>query len=217
MADPSPSHIIIVGGVAAGATAAARIRRLSETVKITLLERSPYVSYANCGLPYYIGGDIKVRSSVRRPRRVCCSVAHRRACPLHSTHPHRQERDRLFVQTPEGFRKRYNVDVRVNAAALDCDPKGKRLLVRVCMYICMFGSRDGIHPMVNFDVSVSCLTQSLPTPLHKNIGRGRVGGVAQLRPADSGAGRQRREPPGHPGDGPPLGVQALAGALYRHG
>jgi hypothetical protein len=42
-----------------------------------------------------------------------------------------QERDRLFVQTPEGFRQRYNVDVRVNAAALECDPKGKRLLVRV--------------------------------------------------------------------------------------
>lgn len=56
----SPSHIVIVGGVAAGATAAARIRRLSEQVKITLLEKSPYVSYANCGLPYYIGGDIKV-------------------------------------------------------------------------------------------------------------------------------------------------------------
>lgn len=35
------------------------------------------------------------------------------------------------MQTPEGFRKRYNVDVRVNAAALDCDPKGKRLLVKV--------------------------------------------------------------------------------------
>ena len=53
--------MVIVGGVAAGATAAARIRRLSESVRITLLERGPYVSYANCGLPYYVGGDIKVR------------------------------------------------------------------------------------------------------------------------------------------------------------
>lgn len=69
----SPSHIIIVGGVAAGATAAARIRRLSEQVKITLLEKSPYVSYANCGLPYYIGGDIKVCVFMRPSYTTCVS------------------------------------------------------------------------------------------------------------------------------------------------
>ena len=50
--------IVIVGGVAGGATAAARIRRLDEQAQITVFERSGYVSYANCGLPYYIGGDI---------------------------------------------------------------------------------------------------------------------------------------------------------------
>ena len=51
--------IIIVGGVAGGATAAARIRRLDENAEIIIFERSGYVSYANCGLPYYIGGAIE--------------------------------------------------------------------------------------------------------------------------------------------------------------
>ena len=51
--------VIIVGGVAGGATAAARLRRLDETAEIVVFERSGYVSYANCGLPYYIGGVIK--------------------------------------------------------------------------------------------------------------------------------------------------------------
>ena len=52
-------RIIIVGGVAGGATAAARIRRLNEAAEITVFERTGYISYANCGLPYYIGGIIK--------------------------------------------------------------------------------------------------------------------------------------------------------------
>lgn len=50
--------IVIIGGVAGGATAAARIRRLDEYAEITVFERSGYVSYANCGLPYYIGDVI---------------------------------------------------------------------------------------------------------------------------------------------------------------
>ena len=45
--------VIIVGGVAGGATAAARIRRIDEGASITIYERSGYISYANCGLPYY--------------------------------------------------------------------------------------------------------------------------------------------------------------------
>ena len=49
---------VIVGGVAGGATAAARLRRLDEKAEIVIFERSGYVSYANCGLPYYIGGVI---------------------------------------------------------------------------------------------------------------------------------------------------------------
>ncbi len=51
--------VVIVGGVAGGATAAARIRRLDEQAEIVVFERSGYISYANCGLPYYIGGSIK--------------------------------------------------------------------------------------------------------------------------------------------------------------
>lgn len=50
--------VVIVGGAAGGATAAARLRRLDEKAKIIIFERSGYVSYANCGLPYYIGGEI---------------------------------------------------------------------------------------------------------------------------------------------------------------
>jgi len=56
--------IIIIGGVAAGATAAAKVRRISPTAQITMLEAGPDISFANCGLPYYIGGDIKSRSKL---------------------------------------------------------------------------------------------------------------------------------------------------------
>ena len=56
--------VIIVGGVAGGATAAARLRRLDENVQIIMIERSGFVSYANCGLPYYIGGTITDRSKL---------------------------------------------------------------------------------------------------------------------------------------------------------
>ncbi len=51
--------VVIVGGVAGGASAAARIRRLDEHAQIVMIERSGYVSYANCGLPYYVGGVIE--------------------------------------------------------------------------------------------------------------------------------------------------------------
>ena len=51
--------VVIIGGVAGGATAAARIRRLDEKAEIIVFEKSGYVSYANCGLPYYIGGVIQ--------------------------------------------------------------------------------------------------------------------------------------------------------------
>ena len=56
--------VVIIGGVAGGASAAARARRLSETAEILILERDDYVSFANCGLPYHIGGDIKERSAL---------------------------------------------------------------------------------------------------------------------------------------------------------
>jgi NADPH-dependent 2,4-dienoyl-CoA reductase/sulfur reductase-like enzyme/rhodanese-related sulfurtransferase len=56
--------VIIVGGVAGGASCAARLRRLDENAEIVLVERGPYVSYANCGLPYYVGGVIARESSL---------------------------------------------------------------------------------------------------------------------------------------------------------
>jgi NADPH-dependent 2,4-dienoyl-CoA reductase/sulfur reductase-like enzyme/rhodanese-related sulfurtransferase len=60
----APLRLVIIGGVAAGASCAARARRLSEAAQITLLERGPDVSFANCGLPYYIGGEIKQRDAL---------------------------------------------------------------------------------------------------------------------------------------------------------
>src|ERR1700689_3213876 len=56
--------LVIVGGVAGGASAATRARRLSETAHIVLVERGPDVSFANCGLPYYLGGEIAQRSNL---------------------------------------------------------------------------------------------------------------------------------------------------------
>lgn len=60
----SGQKVLIVGGVAGGATAAARLRRLDETAQIILFEKGEYISFANCGLPYYIGGEIKEKSSL---------------------------------------------------------------------------------------------------------------------------------------------------------
>jgi len=56
--------VLIVGGVAGGASAAARLRRLDEEAEIILFERGEYISFANCGLPYYIGGAIEARSAL---------------------------------------------------------------------------------------------------------------------------------------------------------
>lgn len=91
--------IIIIGGVAGGATTAARIRRVDETAEIVLLEKGKYISYANCGLPYYIGGVI-------------------------------EERDKLFVQTPEAFSTRFRVDVRTENEVIFIDRKRKTVTVR---------------------------------------------------------------------------------------
>ena len=56
--------VVIIGGVAGGATAAARLRRLDEFAEIIMLERGSYVSFANCGLPYYVGGVIKQKEKL---------------------------------------------------------------------------------------------------------------------------------------------------------
>ncbi len=91
--------VVIIGGVAGGATAAARLRRLDESAEIIIFERSGYISYANCGLPYYIGGEIKDRSS-------------------------------LTLQTPESFKSRFNIDVRVKSEVAEIDRARKAVKVR---------------------------------------------------------------------------------------
>jgi len=73
--------IVIIGGVAVGATAAARLRRLSEEYEIVLFERGEFISFANCGLPYHIGGVI-------------------------------EKREKLLVQTVDGMKQRFNLDIR---------------------------------------------------------------------------------------------------------
>lgn len=90
---------LVIGGVAGGATAAARLRRMDENADIILFERGKYVSYANCGLPYYIGGVIA-------------------------------ERDKLFVQTAEGFTARFNIDIRTEQEVTVIHPKEKNVEVK---------------------------------------------------------------------------------------
>ena len=90
---------IIIGGVAGGATAAARIRRADEFAEIILIEKGKYISYANCGLPYYIGGVIS-------------------------------DRQNLFLQTPQSFGMRFNVEVRVNNEVIAIDSQKKSVTIR---------------------------------------------------------------------------------------
>lgn len=91
--------VLIVGGVAGGATAAARLRRLNEFCEIILFERGEHISYANCGLPYYIGGVI-------------------------------EDSGQLILQTPESFKARFNIDVRVNSEVFSINPASKTVEVK---------------------------------------------------------------------------------------
>ncbi|GGP48419.1 FAD-dependent oxidoreductase [Shewanella saliphila] len=93
------TKIVIIGGVAGGASAAARARRVSETAEIIMLERGEFVSFANCGLPYHISGEI-------------------------------ESRDALLLQTPESFKSRFNVDVRVLNEVITIDRQAKQLTIR---------------------------------------------------------------------------------------
>ncbi len=94
----SEKKILIVGGVAGGASTAARLRRMDEKCSITIFERGKYVSFANCGLPYYIGGTIQYRGN-------------------------------LLVQTPRGFKKRFNIDVRTKSEVLSINRDKKSIEV----------------------------------------------------------------------------------------
>jgi len=110
-----PNKVIIIGGVAGGASTAARLRRLSEETEIILLERGDYISYANCGLPYHIGGAI-------------------------------EERDSLFVMTPEKFRAWMNVDVRTKNEAIRIDREKKEVEI--------FNRESGEKYLENYDYLV---------------------------------------------------------------
>ncbi|MGI6238820.1 MAG: FAD-dependent oxidoreductase [Christensenellales bacterium] len=91
-------RVLIIGGVASGASCAARLRRLDEDVEIILFERGAYISYANCGLPYYTGGEIR-------------------------------SRDALLLQSPEGMRNKFNIDVRVHSEVTSIDRANKTVSV----------------------------------------------------------------------------------------
>lgn len=91
-------RVLIVGGVAGGASCAARLRRLDESAEIVMFERGPYVSFANCGLPYYVGDVIR-------------------------------EEGKLLVATPETFRQRFRIDVRVQAEVVAVDRAAREIEV----------------------------------------------------------------------------------------
>ena len=90
--------VVIIGGVAAGATTAARLRRLNKDVEIIMFEKGNYVSYANCGLPYYVSGEIREKSD-------------------------------LLLMTPELFKQRFQVDVRVGSEVKAIDPNNQTVAV----------------------------------------------------------------------------------------
>lgn len=92
-------RILIVGGVAGGASCAARARRLSETAEIIMFDRGDYVSFANCGLPYYVGNVIKKEES-------------------------------LLMATPELFRRRFEIEVRLQTDVLTIDRENNRIQVK---------------------------------------------------------------------------------------
>ena len=91
--------ILIIGGVAGGASAAARLRRLNEHAEIIILEKGGFISFANCGLPYFIGNVIT-------------------------------DKNMLTLQTPESFRARFNIDVRIFNEAIRIDSEKKSVLIR---------------------------------------------------------------------------------------
>jgi NADPH-dependent 2,4-dienoyl-CoA reductase/sulfur reductase-like enzyme/rhodanese-related sulfurtransferase len=104
--------VIIVGGVAGGASCAARLRRLDENVEILMVERGPYVSYANCGLPYHISGVIEKESSLlvasEQMFRVMFAVDARTNCEAISISPKKKTVDLRNVQTGEVTTESYD-------------------------------------------------------------------------------------------------------------
>jgi NADPH-dependent 2,4-dienoyl-CoA reductase/sulfur reductase-like enzyme len=92
-------RVLIVGGVAGGASCATRVRRLDEHAEIIMFDKGPYVSFANCGLPYYVGEVIADES-------------------------------RLKVSSPETFRNRFNIEVRVSNEVIAIDREAAHITVK---------------------------------------------------------------------------------------
>jgi NADPH-dependent 2,4-dienoyl-CoA reductase/sulfur reductase-like enzyme/rhodanese-related sulfurtransferase len=95
----SPTRVLIIGGVAGGASCAARARRLSENAEIIIFDRGAHVSFANCGLPYFVGDVIK-------------------------------EEEHLLMATPELFRERFNIEVRLQSEVQAIDRRSKIITVK---------------------------------------------------------------------------------------
>jgi NADPH-dependent 2,4-dienoyl-CoA reductase/sulfur reductase-like enzyme/rhodanese-related sulfurtransferase len=91
--------VIIVGGVAGGASAAARLRRLDEQAQIILFEKGEFISFANCGLPYYLSHTIDAKA-------------------------------KLLLQTPESFKDRFNVEVRVRQEVIGIERPERQAVIR---------------------------------------------------------------------------------------
>jgi NADPH-dependent 2,4-dienoyl-CoA reductase/sulfur reductase-like enzyme len=92
-------RVVIVGGVAGGASCAARLRRLDESAEIVILDRGYYVSFANCGLPYFVGDVIEQES-------------------------------KLLLASPDLFRDRFNIEVRLRHEAIGIDRDSHEVIVR---------------------------------------------------------------------------------------
>lgn len=92
-------RLVVIGGDAAGMSAASKVRREQPGREITVFERSPHTSYSACGMPYYIAGLV-------------------------------DEADKLVARSPEKFREKFNIDVRIRHEVLAIDPAAQRVLVR---------------------------------------------------------------------------------------
>ena len=92
-------RVVIIGGIAAGTSAAAKCRRQDEDLEIIIYEKDKYISYGTCGLPYFVSGKIV-------------------------------NMNKLLINTPQRFSKRFNIGVRTEHEVLSIDAKNKKILIR---------------------------------------------------------------------------------------
>src|SRR5690625_3465536 len=92
-------RILVVGGVAGGASAAARVRRLDEHAEVIMFEKGPHVSFSNCSLPYHLSGIV-------------------------------EDSESLVLLNPDTFKKRYNIDARVNSEVIEINRNEKTITIK---------------------------------------------------------------------------------------